>query len=247
MLEKIHVTHFFIQDMNYSDPDSVYVTWMDFNNSIRGIDHALKDWYYLAKATPDTVVYLNPINDKEQIIYSSIRKMKLDPIPPRENIKGISFHAWSQKVPARGPANEREGSLIAFSSLSGGTKRRPARFNLEIGLLQDHHGRDEVRAFAKICKAIARSKAPVWLSACPLSYMDHLVFPHRAHVGWMAVVPDVDISGQLPFLAYDEYLPDVGTLIVTTEERFDTTKPEHVEKSQMTETTLQQMGLLPEH
>ncbi|MBY6029743.1 immunity 52 family protein [Halomonas sp. DP8Y7-1] len=246
MMEPIHVTLFFYQCINQADPDSVYETWMNLNNSTTGIDPVLNEWFYLAKATPSEVVYLDLPKEKEQIITSSIRTMKLDRTIPRRNIKGITFHAWSQKVPAQGPANEREGSQTVFSSLSGGTEHRLARFSLEIEALKNHEGRHEMIAFTRICTAISNVQKPIWLSACPLSYMKHRVFPHRRHVGWMAVVPDVDISGQLPFLAYDEYLPDVGTLIVTTEERFDTTKPEHVEKSQMTETTLLQMGLLPE-
>ncbi|MCA0973660.1 immunity 52 family protein [Halomonas denitrificans] len=246
ILPPIHIVSFYKQDMEYADPDNVYETWMKFNDAIKGIDSALDNWFYLAKATPKEAVYFDIHSDREKIISNRILSSEYKRKLLRSSITGEIFRAWSRKIPAEGPANTREEEIVSFSSLTGGTNNRPALFHLETGALQDAKKENEMEAFAKICTAISNVQKPIWLSACPLSYMKHRVFPHRRHVGWMAVVPDVDISGQLPFLAYDEYLPDVGTLIVTTEERFDTTKPEHVEKSQMTETTLLQMGLLPE-
>ncbi|MBS8268884.1 hypothetical protein DYI26_09145 [Halomonas litopenaei] len=62
----------------------------------------------------------------------------------------------------------------------------------------------------------------------------------------MVLVPSVDISGELKFLAYDEYIPGIGTLLVTTKERFNTQNEDHLKASQATEISLNELGLLPE-
>ncbi|WP_162148473.1 Imm52 family immunity protein [Halomonas huangheensis] len=242
----MNIMSFYNQDMNHADPDSVYNAWLDFNKSIKGIDPALDNWFYLAKATPDEVVYFDAIKEKEKVISSVLRKKSKGNNVSRNDVKGARFRAWSKRIPAKGPENEREDSLVAFSSLTGGTDRRPARFHLEVTELQDAPSEKEMEAFTRICKSISGVTVPIWLNACPSAYIDYAVFPHRHRIGWMAVVPGADISGELSFLAYDEYLPDIGTLIVTTKDRFSILNPEHIEASQAAEVALNKLGLLPE-
>lgn len=242
----MNIMSFYEQDMEYADPGSVYDMWLRFNDSIKGIDPALDNWFYLVKATQDEAEYLDIYDNKELVISGVLRKVKHGGITSRDSIKGARFRAWSRKISAKGPSNDSEEALVAYSTLAGGTNRKPALFHLEVGALRDARGEEEMAGFTKICAAISNVKIPIWLSVAPDSYIDHAIFPHRCHVGWMAVVPDVNIQGELPFLAYDEYLPDVGTLIVTTQDRFDSRNPTHIEASQATEIALNKLGLLPE-
>ena len=87
---------------------------------------------------------------------------------------------------------------------------------------------------------------PRWANVAPFAYVDLAAFPHREWVGWMAMVPDVDLSNEMPFVALAEYLPGIGTLIVTTKEPFDPENEEHIKLARATEVFLADRELLPE-
>ncbi|MBS8268885.1 hypothetical protein DYI26_09150 [Halomonas litopenaei] len=242
----MEIMSFYSQDMQQADPDSVYDLWLGYHDAIKNIDPVFNHWFYISKATPKEVVYLDVSQDREQILAHALQDYPNRITTPREKMIGIRLHAWSQEVPATGPANDDEASLISSSTITGGRDFRPANFFLEVEALQSSRGDDELATFVKLCTAISNVQKPSWLSVSPSSYIDYAVFPHRESVGWMALVPDVNISGELPFLAYDEYLPGIGTLLVTTKDRFKTINESHLEASQATEIALNEMGLLPE-
>lgn len=61
----------------------------------------------------------------------------------------------------------------------------------------------------------------------------------------MAVVPNVNIVGDIPFIAHEEYIENTGTLLVTTKEPFDVFNNKHIEAGQAAEIALMDRGLLP--
>lgn len=102
------------------------------------------------------------------------------------------------------------------------------------------------QVFANCLRHLSDIMPPQWADVAPRRYRPHAAFPHRMWVGWMALVPDVDLSNEMPFVALAEYLPGIGTLIVTTKEPFDPENEEHIKLARATEVFLADRGLLPE-
>ncbi|WFF41627.1 hypothetical protein EVC62_09000 [Salinicola endophyticus] len=102
------------------------------------------------------------------------------------------------------------------------------------------------QVFANCLRHLSDIMPPQWADVAPRRYRPHAAFPHRMWVGWMALVPDVDLSNEMPFVALAEYLPGIGTLIVTTKEPFDPENEEHIKLARATEVFLADRELLPE-
>ncbi len=74
---------------------------------------------------------------------------------------------------------------------------------------------------------------------------DFCTFPHRKCVGWMAFVPHVVTSEQLPLAAEIIDIPGKGTVIVTVKEPFELTNMAHIRRANEIEMDMVDLDFLP--
>lgn len=79
--------------------------------------------------------------------------------------------------------------------------------------------------------------------------MTAMFFPDRIYVGWMLYLPHVVLPELIPEAAKIVPVFDgekqKGTIIVSTEEEFDGSNKEHINKANNIEIKLLDLGLLP--
>lgn len=98
---------------------------------------------------------------------------------------------------------------------------------------------------------LAEGKNNLWIKVDSKGYWRHdrNVFPDRIYVGWMLYLPHVVLPELIPEAAKIVPVFDgekqKGTIIVSTEEEFDGSNKEHINKANNIEIKLLDLGLLP--
>lgn len=126
---------------------------------------------------------------------------------------------------------------------------KPNKSNIVIDIDQKIKATDDM---VKAISLLARDSMKTWIMVDSRCYWlhDKNVFPDRAYVGWMIFIPFSVRPELIPEAArvvpvMDEEGKQKGTIIVSTEEVFDGSKKEHIEKSNDIEIRLLDLGLLP--
>ncbi|AVR05761.1 Imm52 family immunity protein [Pluralibacter gergoviae] len=98
---------------------------------------------------------------------------------------------------------------------------------------------------------LASGKNKAWIKVDSKGYWRHdrNVFPDRIYIGWMLYIPHIVRSELIPEAAkiipiFDDN-KQKGTIIVSTEEIFDGSNKNHIEKANDIEIRLLDLGLLP--
>ncbi|MDH4571509.1 Imm52 family immunity protein [Salinicola acroporae] len=223
--------------------EEVYLLFLKATEKISEVDTALSDWQYPLITEKDKAIYC-PVTDKSKVLKSAYHETHKN----NESYKGkglVNFTAWSMPVPTQG-LKESEKPFFAKARLLDGSADLGGSFVLNANSLKDTKSKDYWSTYSTLFKKMARIKKASWSNFSTKGYHRKAAFPHREWVGWMALVPDVDLSNEMPFVALAEYLPDIGTLIVTTKEPFDPENEEHIKLARATEVFLADRGLLPE-
>lgn len=211
--------------------EDIYDFWTTLWESVKDENPLFSDWKY---ATDNGYV---SVRDKGAILAYK----KTDALQQSHNYTGlgpVSFMAHGNYKPS-------EFKQYACTQDFTWNGDRKGSFSIETTYLKDVDMADYWKIFANCFKQLV-SVAPVrFASASPDEAMDFRVFPHRRWVGWMAFVPGVDLSQEMPFVAVAEYIQNFGTLIVTTTDPFDPENPEHVKLQRATEVFLAERDLLP--
>ncbi|WP_353980136.1 Imm52 family immunity protein [Salinicola endophyticus] len=214
--------------------EAVYDKWIAMLEKISGEDPVMHQWRY---AYGEQGISID-VHERNRVINDAIKpEKKFDPKYSGEGL--ISFTSRGNFSP-----EEKKYYYIENGFSWGG--ERPGAFFIDTGLLKKADWPNYWKVFANCLRHLSSIMPPLWADVAPQRYRPHAVFPHREWVGWMALVPDVDLSNEMPFVAMAEYLPNIGTLIVTTKDPFDPDNEEHIKLARATEVFLADRGLLPE-
>lgn len=218
----------------------IYNHLVSIIDRLSSVDPALSRWYVPALTKTISKTYI-PLIEKDNIIHELLHQAnKYD---KGYNGYGPSLiYALSQEVREN---KGEDNKFLAKIKFSYGSSLVNGSFVLEARELRDLGNDGKWEKFAEIMSALSFKEQFFWINTSPKSYLKHRIFPHRQWVGWMAIVPDVDLTGEMPFLAHCEYIPNLGSLIVTTKEPFDPNNEDHVTQAQATEVFLADKGLLP--
>ena len=214
--------------------EDVYDQWISMLDAIIHEDPVLSQWRY---ADDDRGVLLD-VHERARVVQLAISDVRQF----NHNYKGvglISFTSYGNFSMEEKKHHYTENSFSWGGEGSG-------VFSLRNTRLKQTAWPNYWKVFANSLRQLANVIPPRWANAAPFAYYDLAAFPHREWVGWMVLVPDVDLSNEMPFVALAEYLPGIGTLIVTTKEPFDPDNEEHIKLARATEVFLADRGLLPE-
>ncbi|SPJ33564.1 Imm52 family immunity protein [Kushneria phyllosphaerae] len=212
----------------------VYDQWIAMLDAISQEDPVLSQWRY---ADDDRGVLID-VHDRARVIQLGINEVR----EFNHNYNGsglISFTSYGNF------SMEEKKYHYTENGFSWGGQL-PGVFSLRNTRLKQTAWPDYWQVFANCLRHLSGAMPPRWADIAPRRYRPHAAFPHRVWVGWMALVPEVDLSDEMPFVALAEYLPGIGTLIVTTKEPFDPDNDEHIKLARATEVFLADRGLLPE-
>ena len=111
---------------------------------------------------------------------------------------------------------------------------------------------ENLESMFSMVKFLVASRKKTFIAVDSKGYCLHrrCVFPDRLYVGWMLYIPALVLPELVPEAArilpvLNEEGKQKGTIIVSTEEVFDGSKKEHIEKSNDIEIRLLDLGLLP--
>ncbi|OLO04103.1 MULTISPECIES: Imm52 family immunity protein [Salinicola] len=214
--------------------EAVYDRWISMLDAISQEDPVLSQWRY---ADDDRGVLLD-VHERARVVQLAISDVRQF----NHNYKGVGLISFTSYGNFSMEEKKYHYTENSFSWGGGGS----GVFSLRNTRLKQTAWPDYWQAFANCLRKLSEVMPPRWANVAPFAYFDLAAFPHREWVGWMALVPDVDLSNEMPFVALAEYLPDIGTLIVTTKEPFDPENEEHIKLARATEVFLADRGLLPE-
>ncbi|WP_110690739.1 Imm52 family immunity protein [Salinicola endophyticus] len=212
----------------------VYDHWIAMLDAINQEDLVLSQWRY---ADDDRGVLLD-VHERARVVQLAISDVRQF----NHNYKGVGLISFTSYGNFSMEEKKYHYTENGFSWGGGGS----GAFFIDTGLLKQTDWPNYWQVFANCLRHLAGVIPPQWADVAPRRYRPHAAFPHRMWVGWMALVPDVDLSNEMPFVALAEYLPGIGTLIVTTKEPFDPDNEEHIKLARATEVFLADRGLLPE-
>lgn len=216
--------------------EAVYDQWIAMLDTIGQEDSVLSQWRYL---TGDQHHPWLSVYDRDQVIRgckNTVRQFDSN----YKGLGGIGFTAYGNFTTEERKYHYTENRFF------WGDDQLPGVFFIDTGLLKQTEWPNYWQVFANCLRHLSEVMRPLWADVAPQRYRPQAAFPHRMWVGWMALVPDVDLSNEMPFVALAEYLPNIGTLIVTTKEPFDPENTEHIKLARATEVFLADRGLLPE-
>ncbi|OLO05691.1 Imm52 family immunity protein [Salinicola socius] len=214
--------------------EDVYDQWISMLDAISQEDPVFSHWRY---AYGEQGISID-VHEKTRVVKDAIKSVR----EFERGYNGMGLMSFA----CRGNFSVEERKYhYTENGFSWGGNRRGI-FSLRNTRLKQTAWPNYWQVFANCLRQLANVIPPRWANAAPFAYYDLAAFPHREWVGWMALVPDVDLSNEMPFVALAEYLPDIGTLIVTTKEPFDPENEEHIKLARATEVFLADRGLLPE-
>lgn len=212
--------------------EDVYELWVSLCDAISQDNELFSSWRY------NSLDGLIDIHLKDKVIADQVM------IDRKRRIGGVDDGLAGFEAIGNFKLEEEFGSYRCTASILWGAPIEGS-FVLETTRLKNTPMDKYWQVFSDCLRHLAAVKTPSFASIAPDASIDLRVFPHRETVGWMALVPGADLSEEMPFVALAEYIPEVGTLIVTTKEAFDAENPEHLKLQRATEIFLADRDLLP--